>query len=89
MVLLVHNRALELGPPGTNVAWFEESSRVSGYATPLIENRLTDKPFLIDERRGAGHVVLFVSDPNFRLFWPGLTRLFLNALYFVPSLAAN
>jgi hypothetical protein len=89
MVLLVHNRALELGPPGTNVAWFEETSRVAGYATPLMEERLAEKPFLIDERRGAGHVVLYVSDPNFRYFWPGLTRLFLNALFFVPSLVAR
>jgi len=89
MVLLVHDRALDLGPPGTNVAWFEESARVSGYATPKVENRLADHPFVVDERRGKGHVVLFVSDPNFRLFWPGLTRLFLNAVYFVPSLAAR
>jgi len=25
--------------------------------------------------------VLFLDDPNFRLFWDGLTRLFFNAVF--------
>jgi len=35
---------------------------------------------------GRGHVILFPDDPNFRLLWPRLTRMFMNAVFFGPSL---
>jgi hypothetical protein len=31
-------------------------------------------------------VLLFADDPNFRLLWPRLTRLFMNAVFLAPSL---
>jgi hypothetical protein len=88
-VLKISDRALELGPPGTNVAWFTPLPKVSGYASPDAVDHLEDSPFLVDERRGRGHVVLYVEDPNFRLFWYGLTKLFLNSLYFLPSMSGR
>ena len=81
--------ALELGPEGTNVAWFTASAKVSGYASRENVERLKEKPFLIDEPRGRGHVVLYVEDPNFRVFWYGLNRMFLNSIYFLPSLVSR
>ncbi len=84
-VLKISNRALELGPPGTNVAWFTESPKVSGYASPEAVDRLVNRPFLVDQPRGRGHVVLYLEDPNFRLFWYGLNRLFLNSVFFLPG----
>ena len=81
--------ALDLGPEGTNVAWFTASAKVSGYASRENVERLKEKPFLIDEPRGRGHVVLYVEDPNFRLFWYGLNRMFLNSIYFLPSLVTR
>lgn len=86
-VLKTSNEALELGPEGSNVAWFAASPRMSGYASEASVDRLVDRPFLVDERLGRGHVVLYVEDPNFRLFWYGLTRMFLNSLFFLPSLS--
>jgi hypothetical protein len=86
-VLKISDRALELGPPGTNVAWFTRAPRVSGYASPENVDRLVDRPFLVDEPVGRGHVVMYVEDPNFRLSWYGLNRLFLNSIYFLPSLS--
>ena len=82
-VLKITNRALELGPPGTNVAWFPSAPKVSGYASRRSESHLAERPFLLDEPVGRGHVVLYVEDPNFRLFWYGLNRLFLNSLFFL------
>lgn len=84
-VLKITNRALELGPPGTNVARFTASPKVSGYASARDVDYLAQRPFLVDEERGRGHVVLYVEDPNFRLFWYGLNKLFLNSLYFLSS----
>ncbi len=84
-VLKISDRALELGPPGTNVAWFTRSPKVSGYASPETADRLTDRPFLVDQPRGRGHVVMYVEDPNFRLFWYGLNRMFLNSVFFLAG----
>ena len=36
--------------------------------------------YLMEESRGNGRVILFADDPNFRLYWDGLARLFANAL---------
>jgi len=82
-------QALDLGPGGTNVAWFTASARVSGYASKENVDRFKEKPFLIDEPRGRGHVVLYVEDPNFRVFWYGLNRMFLNSIYFLPSMVSR
>ncbi len=57
----------------------------SGFAFPDSLERLAGTPYVVTERVGAGRVVLFLDDPNFRLFWDGLTRLFLNAVLFAPS----
>ncbi len=57
----------------------------SGFAFPDSLDRLAGSPYVVTERVGAGRVVLFLDDPNFRLFWSGLTRLFLNAVLFAPT----
>ena len=58
---------------------------MSGYASPETEDHFVDRPFLVDEPVGRGHVVMYVEDPNFRLFWYGLNRLFLNSLFFLAE----
>jgi hypothetical protein len=82
-VLKISDAAFDLGPEGTNVAWFTEAPRVSGYAPEEAIETLAGSPFLVDEPMGRGHVVLFAEDPNFRLFWYGMTRMFLNSLFFL------
>ena len=57
----------------------------AGFAFPDSLARLAGTPYLVTERVGSGRVVLFLDDPNFRLFWDGLTRLFMNAVLFAPS----
>ncbi len=57
----------------------------SGFAFPDSLARLAGTPYLVTERVGSGRVVLFLDDPNFRLFWDGLTRLFMNAVLFGAS----
>lgn len=57
----------------------------SGFAFPDSLARLAATPYAVTERIEAGRVVLFLDDPSFRLFWDGLTRLFMNAVLFAPS----
>jgi hypothetical protein len=73
---------------GHNVASFTDSNklRVSGLISERMENALPNQVYLIDEPTGQGHVILFADDPNFRAVWDGLTRLFLNSIFFAPSL---
>jgi hypothetical protein len=84
-VLKISNRALELGPPGSNAAWFTDDPKIAGYASPRSVEHLAGRPFLVDEPDGEGHVVLYVEDPNFRLFWYGLNKLFLNSIFFLSE----
>ena len=87
--LVMHNSDYIFKPSkdGTHaVTYAKESLRVSGYVWPETEKRLAGTPYLIDENAGSGHVILFTDDPNFRLVWPRLTRLFVNGVFFAPSL---
>ncbi len=62
-----------------------EEIRLSGFAYPDSLARLAGTPYLVEERLGSGHVVLFLDDPNFRVYWRGLSRLFLNAVLLSAS----
>jgi hypothetical protein len=57
-------------------------ARVSGYITPESLAHLAGTSYVVRDRRGGGTVILFLDDPNFRLFWDGLSRLFFNAVFF-------
>jgi len=87
--VVLHNSDLIFTPSkeGTHVASYaKEKLRVSGFLWPETEKRLAGSPYLIAEKLGRGHVLLFADDPVFRLLWPRLTRLLGNALFLAPSL---
>lgn len=59
--------------------------RIAGYLWPEVPVRLGDTPYLWTERVGAGRVIAFAGDPNFRALWRGLLPLFANALFLGAS----
>jgi len=73
---------------GANVVTFEGTDlHLSGFIWPENTVELINgTAYLIHEPTGRGHVILYAQDPNFRLFWHSLTRLFLNSVLFAPSL---
>jgi len=74
---------------GRNVATFvdkKDDLRTSGLVWDDMLEALPGKAYLIDERTGHGHIILYADDPNFRAYWDGLNRLFLNSILFGPSL---
>ena len=73
---------------GHNVATFVDKGdlRVSGFVWEDMTEALSGNAYLMDERTGEGHIVLYADDPNFRAYWDGLNRLFFNSLLFCPSL---
>lgn len=68
-------------PFGT-VAQLTADPHLSGYISDENEARLAGSPSVLADRLGGGSVVLLVDNPNFRGFWRGTTRLFLNAVWF-------
>jgi hypothetical protein len=51
--------------------------------------RLAGTPYITEESIGSGKVILFLQDPNYRLYWHGLTRLFLNSVILSPAFLQN
>jgi hypothetical protein len=76
----------ELSDKGYNVGIYTKSPRLSGYISKENEKKLEETPFLVHEQLGSGHIILFADDPNFRLFWDGLNKVFLNSVLIMPSI---
>jgi hypothetical protein len=91
--LLINSSRLYLapgGPPSTSqrtpvkVA-DGENPRVSGHMWEENQERLPGSVFLYEQRIGSGRIISFAEDVNFRGYWRGANRLFLNAVILGPS----
>jgi hypothetical protein len=59
-----------------------EDPHLSGYIAPVSLDRIRSSASVLTDQVGSGSVVLMLDNPNFRGYWYGTNRLFLNALYF-------
>jgi hypothetical protein len=75
-------RAFGLSGTGYNVGMYTDEGALSGFASNKLAQRIKDSAFLIDHPMGRGRIIMFMENPNFRMFWPGLTKMFLNACFF-------
>lgn len=73
-----------IAPPGQ-----ELRLRMSGLLWPEAAERLANTAYLTRESVGAGQVILFAADPNFRAATLGTSRLFLNAITYGPGMGAS
>ncbi|NBP70992.1 MAG: hypothetical protein EBU52_19920, partial [Cytophagia bacterium] len=46
--------------------------------------KIANSAAIVTSSLGSGRVILFTDNPNFRAFWYGTNKLFLNALFFGP-----
>jgi hypothetical protein len=60
--------------------------RLAGYLWPEVPERVAGSPALWTERIGAGRVIAFTADPNFRMLWRGLLPVFANSVFLTGSL---
>jgi len=67
---------------GQTVAEYTDSPLMSGYISDDRLEELRNTVAIIAQRSGSGRVVAFADNPNFRAFWFGTNRLFLNAIFF-------
>ena len=63
----------------------EDAELEAGFAWPESQERLPGSVLVYEQRVGSGRVIAFAEDPNFRGFWRGADRLFLNAVVVGPS----
>ena len=72
---------------GVNAAYFVGADQLlaSGYMWEENRKQLAYKPLVMIERQGAGHVIGFAFDPNFRAYLDGMNVLFLNAVFRGPA----
>ena len=69
--------------PGASVGTYDaETPRLSGYLSDDQMEQARGAASIEAHDVGAGAVVLFMDNPNFRAFWYGTNGLFLNALHF-------
>ncbi len=65
---------------GLPVARFADAPPLAGYIPEKKERALRGRAYASVQ----GQFVLFANDPNFRSFWHGLSRMFLNAVILLP-----
>jgi hypothetical protein len=72
---------------GKNLVTFVEGGRLlaSGFCWPGMLKQMEGRPYAVYQSSGAGHIVAFADDPNFRAASPETQRLFLNAVLFGPG----
>ena len=63
----------------------DNDTRISGHMWEENIERLPGTVFLYEERIGSGRIISFAEDVNFRGYWRGADRLFLNAVILGPS----
>jgi hypothetical protein len=91
--LLVNSNRVYLPPEGAasagrrSVARYEggRDLRIAGTLWPESSARLPGGVAVYEERVGRGRVIAFAEDVNFRGYWRGTDRLFLNAVVVGPS----
>ncbi|MDE2978328.1 MAG: M14 family zinc carboxypeptidase [Acidobacteriota bacterium] len=67
--------------PFENVALYQDPPRLSGWISPENQRRLAGKPAVIASRMGRGVVIQLLDNPNFRAYFYGSNRLFLNSIF--------
>ena len=72
----------ETGNPYNTPLMFTEKPLMAGYVHSKNLERFKGSPAVIAQTVGAGKIISFSDNPNFRAFWYGTNKLFLNALFF-------
>ncbi len=61
---------------------------LSGYVPEAKYDDLRNAPVVLVGSHGSGRLISFIDNPNFRGFWYGTNKLFLNAIFFGPVVSS-
>ena len=83
------NQFLELsGNPYANPLVYTADPLASGYVHPKNLEMIKNKGVVQVSGKGSGKTIGFVDNPNFRAFWYGTNKLFLNAVFFGQTISS-
>jgi hypothetical protein len=68
--------------PFANPVKYTGNPLLSGYAHPSLLESIQGSASVIVQPVGRGNVISMVDNPNFRAFWFGTNKLFMNAIFF-------
>ncbi len=82
-VFRTHNKIMQMPEnPFATLARYDADPLFSGYASKENQQRIAYSAAIVAERVGKGSVVVFADNPNFRGYWYGTQKLFINSLFF-------
>jgi hypothetical protein len=70
------------GNPYASPLSYLKTPYLSGCISPKNLSRIAESPAVITTASGKGQVIVFADDMNFRMYWYGTTKLFMNAILF-------
>lgn len=83
--LPIYRNGVTMLEPSTNpyntIGQYTANPRISGYISNDNLKKLANSAAILVSGEGAGRVILFSDNPNFRGTWYGTNKLFLNALF--------
>lgn len=83
-----HNLVMEKSKNAyANPFVYTSSPLLSGYVSKENLERFKDSPAVTVSNVGRGKVITLVDNPNFRAFWYGTNKIFMNALFFGSSIS--
>lgn len=68
---------------------YEENPLSSGYISERNLELLSESASIVVSSQGSGRVISMVDNPNFRAFWFGTNKLFLNAVFFGQTIESE
>jgi len=68
---------------------YTDDPLLSGYVPSGMYDDLLGAPSVIISSRGQGRIISFFDNPNFRGFWYGTNRLYMNAIFFGPTISSS
>jgi hypothetical protein len=68
--------------PYSTVSQYTNDPLIGGYVHPTTLKKIKNSAAILVGSEGAGRVIMFSDDPNFRGTWYGTNKLFLNAIFY-------
>jgi hypothetical protein len=68
--------------PYSTVALYTAKPLIGGYLHKSQAPKIANSAAILTSSLGSGRVIMFTDNPNFRAYWYGTNKLFLNALFF-------
>jgi hypothetical protein len=75
--------------PYENVGLYSTDPHLSGFISSENRQRLGDTAAVVASRKGGGLVVQFMDDLNFRAYFHGSMKLYLNSLFLADAVGVT